>query len=87
VGPVAVIGVTASVKPVVLDEGCSISRFPVDDVGSIEKKLIRVSLPPFEEFFSPTFHADSSANQIRSVVGRVLGVVPKPTTGGIAPAH
>lgn len=56
----------------------------MDDVGSIEKKLIRVSLPPFEEFFSPTFHADSSANQIRSVVGRVLGVVPKPTTGGIA---
>lgn len=68
----------------VLDDGCIIKRFPDDDGGSIEKTLVRVSLPPFEEFYAPTFHPDSSQNQIRSVVGRVLGPVPKPSKAGIA---
>jgi len=55
----------------------------VDDGNGLNKLLVRVALPPDGEFYAPTFHMDSAANQLRGVSGRVLGKVPKPSHDGL----
>lgn len=60
---------------------------PADDGSGLKRRLVRVALPPHEEFYAPTFHPDCAANQVRAVVGRVIGVVPKPSKEGISRLH
>lgn len=45
--------------------------------------MVRVATAPVAGAFKPFVHSDCLCNQIRSVVGRVAGPVPKPTDWGI----
>lgn len=65
-----------------IDEGCSISLPRVADTGRHDKLLVRIAYLSHPEVFRPTFHYDCYHNQLRAVVGRVIGVVPKPSTIG-----
>lgn len=67
-----------------VDEGCSILRYPEHHDDHHKKLLVRVASPRIPGVFQPTFHHDCSHNQVRAVLGRVIGVVPKPSSLGIA---
>lgn len=67
-----------------LDEGCEIVRMHDPHVDRHDKLLVRVAAPQIPGVFQPAFHHDCAHNQLRAVVGRVLGVVPKPSLAGIA---
>ncbi len=75
---------SAQLKDIKLNEGNEIIRQPEDDGSRAEKLLVRVALPPHEEFYAPTFHPDNATNQLQSALGRVMGEVPKPSPAGIA---
>jgi len=47
------------------------------------KRLVRIAYLDMPGVYRPTFHFDCSHNQLRAVVGRVIGVVPKPSRLGI----
>lgn len=66
----------------VVDEGCSITLPRVPDTDRHDKLLVRIASLAHPEVFRPTFHFDCYHNQLRAVVGRVIGVVPKPSTLG-----
>jgi hypothetical protein len=85
VGPVIVDGICVGdtlLTP--LDEGCEIVRFPEVHDDQHKKQMVRVVSPPIPGVFQPTFHHDCACNHVRSAIGRVLGVVPKPSMPGIA---
>lgn len=67
-----------------VDEGCKILELPMCHDDHHRKRLVRVASPLIPGAFQPTFHHDCSHNQLRAVVGRVIGVVPKPSSLGIA---
>lgn len=67
-----------------VDEGCEISRLPEPHDDHHKKCFVRVALPLVPGVFQPSIHYDCAHNQLRAVVGRVLGVVPKPSELGIA---
>ncbi len=54
---------------------------PHDDRDKHQRVMVRVAIP--ESLPQMTFHYDCEHNQLRSVVGRVLGVVPHPTQEGL----
>lgn len=66
-----------------VDEGCSLTLPPIMHTDQHHKRLVRIAYLDLPGVFRPTFHYDCSHNQLRSVVGRVIGVVPKPSTLGI----
>jgi len=68
---------------IILDTNCEISRIPLADDDRHKKHLVRVSRPPIEGVFRPFVHCDCLCNQIRSIVGRVAGPVPKPSDFGV----
>lgn len=74
------VGVTPAVT---LDQGCSIIRLPSDDSDRHKRLLVRVAHLAHLGCHQPTVHYDCAHNQIRSLVGRVAGVVPHPTTDGL----
>lgn len=67
-----------------VDEGCSLDRLPEPHDDHHKKCLVRVALPLIPGVFQPIIHYDCAHNQIRAVLGRVIGVVPKPSKLGIA---
>lgn len=67
-----------------IDEGCKVLRVPDAHDGQHKKLMVRVASPLIPGVFQPTFHHDCSHNQLRAVLGRVIGVVPKPSMPGIA---
>jgi hypothetical protein len=67
-----------------IDEGCKIVAYPIPHDDHHKKTLVRVASPEIPGVFQPTFHYDCAHNQLRSVLGRVIGVVPKPSMSGIA---
>jgi len=67
-----------------VDVDCSISRLPTPHDDHHKKCLVRVASLPIPGVFQPSIHYDCAHNQTRAVVGRVLGVVPKPSKPGIA---
>ena len=67
-----------------LDEGCKIIRLPVPDDGRHQRNFVRVACLGSTEIHQPVVHHDCSENQIRSLVGRVAGVTPKPSPYGLA---
>lgn len=75
------VGDTAEVA---VDDGCSIQRLPEPHDDHHKKLMVRVASPRVPGVFQPTFHHDCSHNQVRAVLGRVIGVVPKPSLPGIA---
>lgn len=66
-----------------LDEGCSLELPNIMCADRHDKQLVRIAYPDIDGVFRPTFHHDCVHNQLRAVVGRVIGVVPKPSTYGI----
>lgn len=74
-------GDTPSVR---LDEGCVLICRPASDGDRHKRLLVRVAVPELEGCYQPTFHYDCPSNQLRSLVGRVAGIVPKPTGLGLA---
>lgn len=67
-----------------LDEGCSITKYPIFHDDQHRKRLVRVASPQISGVYQPTIHHDCSHNQLRAATGRVMGVVPKPSTLGKA---
>lgn len=67
-----------------IDEGCEVMRLPEPHDDHHRKCIVRVALPLIPGVFQPSIHYDCSHNQIRAVLGRVIGVVPKPSKPGIA---
>lgn len=66
-----------------LDDGCKIKRMPAFDFDRHKRRLVRVGVLDDERFFQPTVHYDCPENQLRALVNRVAGVVPKPTGEGL----
>lgn len=75
---------SAQEKPLDIDDGCEVCKYPEDDGNGEKKLLVRAALPSDGEFYAPTFHYDNVPNQIRAVTGRVIGKVVKPSHQGIA---
>lgn len=67
-----------------VDVGCEILEYPTPHDDQHKKSIVRVASPLIPGVFQPTFHHDCAHNQVRSVLGRVIGVVPKPSKLGIA---
>lgn len=67
-----------------VDEGCKILSWPKPHDDRHKKSMVRVASPLIPGVFQPTFHYDCWHNQVRAVLGRVIGVVPKPSPAGIA---
>lgn len=66
-----------------LDLGCKLLRFPATDSDRHKRTLIRVAHLAHLGCHQPTVHYDCAENQLRSLVGRVAGVVPHPTSDGL----
>lgn len=66
-----------------LDDGCFILKFPTSDVERHKGGLVRVAGLLNTDTFQPTVHYDCPENQIRSLVGRIAGKVPKVTSFGV----
>lgn len=71
-------------KDLTVDEGCEILRLPLPHDDRHKKSMVRVVSPRIPGVFQPTFHQDCWHNQLRAVVGRVIGKVVKPSGPGIA---
>lgn len=67
-----------------IDDGCYVKSYPAPHDDSHTKLMVRVASPEIPGVFQPTFHYDCCHNQVRAVLGRVIGVVPKPSKPGIA---
>jgi len=76
------VGETCSSIP--LDVGCYITEYPTPHDDHHKKTMVRVASPSIPGVFQPTFHYDCAHNQLRAVIGRVIGVVPKPSLLGIS---
>lgn len=66
-----------------LDVGCTLKRRPTSNGNHHKRVLTRCCAFTHPECYQPTFHYDCPDNQIRSLVGRVAGVVPHPTPDGM----
>lgn len=66
-----------------LDQGCKLIKFPSSDSDRHRRTLVRVASLAHLGLHQPTVHYDCAENQIRSLVGRVAGVVPHPTPDGL----
>lgn len=67
-----------------LDEGCSISRVPIETGDPHKRQLIRVACLELTGTYQPIIHYDCIHNQIQAIHNRVCGVVVKPTPAGLA---
>lgn len=70
-------------KDVQLDVNCAILREPIPNGDFHKKFMVRVASIPIDGVFKPYFHYDCPCNQKRAIVGRVAGVVPKPSIEGL----
>lgn len=73
-------GPTTSIQ---LDQGCKIIKFPATDGDRHKRTLVRVACLAHLGLHQPTVHYDCPENQLRSLVGRVAGIVPHPTSDGL----
>lgn len=67
-----------------VDKGCKIQRMPTNHGDCHKRLLVRVAHLDVPGAFQPSFHYDCAENQLRGVVERVMGPVPKPTDEGIS---
>jgi hypothetical protein len=67
-----------------VDDECEILRMPEPHDDRHMKTMVRVASPLIPGVFQPTFHHDCWHNQVRAVLGRVIGPVIKPSFLGIA---
>lgn len=67
-----------------IDEGCKLLRVHEAHDDRHKNLMVRVASPLIPGVFQPTFHYDCAHNRLRSAIGRVISVVPKPSLAGVA---
>lgn len=68
---------------IVLDVGCELIRAPISTEKDHRARLVRIAHLELEGNYAAQMHLDCAHNQLRSLVGRVAGVVVKPTAAGL----